>query len=180
MPTSDLHPIDALEAAFAGGDESALRDAYEAHGALVFSFCRRSLADDRAEEVTQDVFVSAWRGRDRFDPAKGSLAGWLIGIAKFRIVDNLRAEGRHSDRRSSAEPTDLPVESEIERLADRMLVAEALDLLAPRARKVVELSFLEGLPHAEIAARTSLPLGTVKSDIRRGIETIRRQLGGMA
>ena len=105
------------------------------------------------------MFVSAWRARSTFDPAKGSLAGWLIGIAKNRIIDNLRAERRHIAHRAEAEPTDLPVESEVESMGDRMLVAEALRTLPERPRTVIELSYFTGLTHNQIADQTSLPLG---------------------
>ena len=169
--------MDAVEAAFARGDENALRAAYDAHGSLVYSFCRRSLGDDRAKDVTQEVFVSAWRARDRFNSSKGSLAGWLMGITKNRLIDNIRAEQRHADRLSEAEPGELPVESDLERVGDRMLVAEALDSLPERSRNVIELAYLSDLTHTQIAEQTSLPLGTVKSDIRRGLARIRRHLG---
>ena len=82
------------EAAFMRGDDAGLESIYRAHGALIYTLCRRNLPDDRASEVTQDVFVSAWKARTRFDPDKGGIAAWLTGIAKNRIVDNLRAEQR--------------------------------------------------------------------------------------
>jgi RNA polymerase sigma factor (sigma-70 family) len=176
VSTADLRVIDAVEAAFGQGGEDALRAAYDAHGALVYSFCRRSLGDDRAKDVTQEVFVSAWRARDRFDSSKGSLAGWLMGITKNRLIDNIRAEQRHADRRSEAEPVELPVQSDVERVGDRMLVADALKSLPERSRTVIELAYLSDLTHTQIAEQTSLPLGTVKSDIRRGLASIRHHL----
>ncbi|MDH3754255.1 MAG: sigma-70 family RNA polymerase sigma factor [Acidimicrobiia bacterium] len=176
MSTGELRVIDAVEAAFAQGDEDALRAAYDAHGSLVYSFCRRSLGDDRAKDVTQEVFVSAWRARERFDSSKGSLAGWLMGIAKNRLIDNIRAERRHASRRADSEPVELPVESNVERVGDRMLVADALKSLPERSRTVIELAYLSDLTHTQIAEETSLPLGTVKSDIRRGLASIRRYL----
>lgn len=170
--------MNALEASFERGDENALRAAYDAHGPLVYSFCRRSLDVDRAKDVTQEVFVSAWRARDRFDSSKGSLAGWLMGITKNRLIDNIRAEQRHADRRSYAQPADLPVASDVERVGDRMLVADALKSLPERSRMVIELAYLSDLTHTQITEQTSLPLGTVKSDIRRGLASIRRHLEG--
>jgi RNA polymerase sigma-70 factor, ECF subfamily len=177
VSTAEPRVTDAAEAAFIRGDEDALRAAYDAYGSLVYSFCRRSLGDDRAKDVAQEVFVSAWRARDRFDSSKGSLAGWLMGITKNRLIDNIRAEQRHADRRSEAEPGELPVESDVERVGDRMLVADALDSLPARSRTVIELAYLSDLTHTQIAEQTSLPLGTVKSDIRRGLASIRRHLG---
>lgn len=165
-----------FESAFVRGDESALRSVYDAHARLVYSYCRRSLTDERAKEVTQDVFVSAWRGREKFDSSRGSLPAWLIGITKNRLIDNIRAEQRHSSRRAASEPTDVGVEAEVERVGDRMLVADALKTLPERPRMVIELAYFEGLSHQQVSERTDLPLGTVKSDIRRGLASIRRHL----
>ncbi len=176
VATAGLRPIDEIDAAFVRGDDSALRAAYEAHGKVVYSYCRRSLGDDRANDVTQEVFLSAWRARERFDPAKGSLGAWLMGITKNRLIDNIRSERRHSDRRSDQEPNEMPVESEIERVGDRMIVDEALKRLPDRQRRVVEFAYFDDLTHQQIAERTSLPLGTVKSDIRRSLARMRDAL----
>jgi RNA polymerase sigma-70 factor (ECF subfamily) len=140
----------------------------------------RALGEDRAKDVTQEVFVNAWRSRDRFDPAKGSLGAWLMGIAKFRILDNLRAEKRHSSRRADAEVAErtaaMSTGDDVEALSDRMLVADALRALPERSRTVIELAYFGDLTHAQVADHTSLPLGTVKSDIRRGLALIRSHL----
>ena len=172
----ELDPVDATEEAFVRGDEGALRSAYDEHGSLIYSFCRRTLPEDRAMDVAQEVFVSAWRGRTKFDPSKGSLRGWLMGIAKNRVIDNVRAERRHDDRRSDSDPMVLAAPAETDRIADRMLVAEVLAQLPGRARHVVELAYFDDLTHQEIAERTSLPLGTVKSDIRRALQRMRHHL----
>jgi len=165
-----------IDMAFATGGDAALKDAYERYSSLVFSFCRRSLAAGPAADAAQDTFVSAWRSRSSFDATKGSVAGWLVGIARFKVIEQLRRSGRDVGRVGlPGEPTGLSVD-DLERVADRMLVAEALGQLAPRVRSVVEMAFLEELTHAEIAERCSLPLGTVKSDVRRGVERMRRHL----
>ena len=82
---------------FAAGDPGAIEEVYAEHRALVHSFCRRSLDAGRAADATQDVFLAAWRSRDRYRPDAGTLAGWLLGIARFKVIDVLRAEGRHAD-----------------------------------------------------------------------------------
>jgi RNA polymerase sigma-70 factor (ECF subfamily) len=166
----------SIEANFAGGDEAVLRGAYELHGSLVYSFCRRAVGAEQAKDVTQEVFLSAWRARDRFDPSRGPLAGWLIGIARNKVLDSLRRRQLHllsDDERP--EPTGLSA-SEVDGMADRMLLASALEELAPRARQVVELAYVHDLTHEQIAQQTSLPLGTVKSDIRRALLRLRRHL----
>jgi len=171
---------ESIEDAFARGDESALKSAYDAHGTLIYNICRKSLPDDRAADVTQEVFVSAWKAHHRFDAAKGSLTAWLVAIAKNRIVDNVRSEGRHESRRADAPTEEIPVEAEVERSADKMLVVEALGLLPSRQRQVIDLAYLGGLTHAEVSDRLQLPLGTVKSDISRGLRRIRTHMGGEA
>ncbi len=173
---AELRAVAGRAAPAALSDEASLRSAYDAHGALVYSFCRRALGDDRAKDVTQEVFVSAWRARHRFDPAKGSLAGWLMGIAKNRLIDNIRAEKRHSDRRADGDDREIPVEPAVDRIGDRMLVADALKTLPERSRTVIEMAYFDGLTHQEISDRTDLPLGTVKSDIRRGLARLRHHL----
>jgi RNA polymerase sigma factor (sigma-70 family) len=168
---------ESLDAAFAAG-RADLRAVYEAHSPLVFSLCRRALGGHAANDVTQEVFVSAWRARDRFDPQRGNLAQWLVGITKRRIIDHLRAEGRHSDRRADDDHIQTRAHSEpqVDRLADRMLVADALAQLPERARTVIQMAYLHDLTHQQIAEQTGLPLGTIKSDIRRGLQRIRAQL----
>lgn len=177
VSTTQARVIDAAETAFSSGDESGLRAAYDAYGPLVYSYCRRSLSEHRAKDVTQEVFVSAWRARATFDSTKGSLPGWLMGIAKNRLIDNIRSEQRHSSRRSEAEPGDLPIEAEVDRVGDRMLVADALQSLPDRSRRVIELAYFSDLTQSQVAEQTSIPLGTVKSDIRRGLAVIRQHLG---
>jgi RNA polymerase sigma-70 factor (ECF subfamily) len=175
MPARPSTPkTDDLDQAFAAG-EADLEQAYQAHGSLVYGICRKALDEHAAREVTQDVFVSAWRGRDQFDPARGTLAGWLVGITKRRVIDHLRSERRHVDRRA-AEQTDTvdhTAETDVVRAAERIVLAEALRQLPPRTRQVIELAYLQDLTHHDIAERTGVPLGTVKSDIRRGLLRIR-------
>ncbi len=166
-------PIDDLDSAFAAGTAD-LRAAYDAHGGLVYSICRRSLDGETAKDVTQEVFVSAWRGREQFDPRRGSLAAWLVGITKRRIIDHLRSEGRHADRRADeASATPASDESDVERVGDRMLVADGLRQLPGPTREIIELAFVHDLTHQQIAERTGTPLGTVKSTIRRGLLRIK-------
>lgn len=179
VPPADSDELDVrerVEAAFARGDDGALRAAYDQHGSLIYSFCRRTLPEDRAMDVTQEVFVSAWRSRATFDPARGELGGWLMGIAKNRVVDNVRAERRHEDRRTDRDVEQVESGSEVEMVADRMLLADLLARLPDRSRTALELAYFDDLTHAQIAERTSIPIGTVKSDIRRGLLRMRHHL----
>lgn len=175
----------ALSHRFAAGEPGALEAVYAEHGTLVHSYCRRLLDPARAADATQDVFLAAWRSRGRYRPEAGTLAGWLLGIARFKVVDILRADGRQPSLVAEPHATGGEIvfgratdEGEAATLAERMLVAEALDGLSDRAREMVRLAFFEDLTHAQIAERTAVPLGTVKSDIRRGLEQMRRRLAG--
>jgi RNA polymerase sigma factor (sigma-70 family) len=161
-------------------DPDGLKAAYDAYGAAVHRFCTRSLDSHLARDATQEVFVTAWRQRDRFDPERGSLLGWLLGIARNKVLGAQRSHRRHP---SPSPPDQLPAVADdtrvLDQLADRLLVAHALSTLPDRAQEAVRLAFLEGLSHQEVADHLDLPLGTVKSDIRRGLTRLRVTLGAV-
>jgi RNA polymerase sigma factor (sigma-70 family) len=175
----------AATAAWLAAEPDAVRLAWEACGALVHGYCAKALGDrERAADCTQETFVSAWRARERFDPARGTLAGWLLGIARYRVLDVHR--GAH---RVPTPVDDVPVAASTasqgsqaapDVLADRMLIAHALESLPPAARQVVELAFYGDLTQVEIAERTGLPIGTVKSHMRRALLRLRADLEGGA
>ncbi len=167
---------------FRSGDDEALRVLYEEHGALIYSYCHRIVGPNLAADVTQEVFISAWRSRENYDSERGSFAAWLMTIAKRRCVDALRRSGRRPElvtdtTEAGSEPATENVIA-LERIADRMLLDEVISQLPGRARRAVEMAFFEQMTHPEIAATTGSPLGTVKSDIRRGLAAMREQLGG--
>ena len=168
----------ALAAAFVAGDERALRSAYDRWGGLVHAFCVRSLASRAdAEEATAQVFVNAWRGRHGFDAAKGSLAGWLLGIARRVVADICAAAAREQQLRDALEQS--RPEQEVtspDQLVDRLLVADAMAQLRPEQRRAVGLAFYDGLTHQQVASTMGLPLGTTKTHIRRGLAVLRRRL----
>lgn len=169
-------PADVLGLRFAAGDPAALRDAYDRWSAAVYAIAVRTLgAHHDAEDVTQQVFVRAWRGRDTFDPERGTLAGWLIGITRRQVSDRLNTRVRDlraADRAGRAvHPAPAP---EPDRVVDAVVVADELDKLAPQVRTVLRLAFFDDLTHQQIAAVTGLPLGTVKSHLRRGMDRLRR------
>ena len=176
MHNPDPESIESVEKAFARGEEQALRAVYLQYSKLIYTYCRRTLDEPRAKDVTQEVFVSAWKSRHRFDPARGALVAWLVSITKNRIIDNVRAEQRHSKRRAGFDPTELPAYSEIDTIGNKLVIADALRSLTDRARRVVMLHYFDDLTHHQIAERMSIPIGTVKSDLRRSLLQIRRQL----
>lgn len=173
---------DELADAFAAGESDALRQAFDEHQRAVHSYCQR-FVDGHAADVTQEVFLAAWRSRDRFDPECGSLIGWIMGIARFKVKDHLRAVYRNKTvasgdlvdlGSSGAAPSD--TDPDIDQVATRILVAEALRRVDEPGASWIRLAFVDGLSHSEIAERTGAPLGTVKSTIRRGLQRIRRDL----
>ncbi len=178
-----MESADDLASRFAAGDERALRAAYDEFGALVFGYCKRTLASaSDAEDATQQTFVDAWRGREKFDPGRGSLAGWLLGIARHKVFDQLRSGERRASLVARAEPAAAaPAESpQPDIVLDQMVVADALGRLPDVQRRVLELAFYEDLTHVQISEALALPLGTVKSHIRRGLTSLRMHLEEVA
>ncbi len=170
---------ESLGRRFAAG-QAGLREVYDEYAGLVFGICRRTLDGEAAKDVTQEVFVSAWKGRAQFDPSRGALAAWLVGITKRRVIDHVRRHARHDDHRAALPDGDLAAvgDADVDEIADKMLVAHALRQLPERAREMVSLAYLHDLTHDQIATRTGVPLGTVKSDIRRGLVRIRNSIRG--
>jgi len=166
-------------AAFSEGRPEGLRLAYERFGALVYTLALRSVADAaEAEDITQQVFVAAWRGRDGFDPGRGSLGGWLVAITRNKVADALR--GRQRESRLLTQITSGSVvtvfDAPADLLVDRLLLADELARLPEPQRLAMVLAFYSDLTHEQIAATLRMPLGTVKSNIRRGLARLRARL----
>jgi RNA polymerase sigma-70 factor, ECF subfamily len=184
LPARAHEPDDAEVARrFCAGDEQALAWAYERWAGQVHGMAVRAFGPGPdAEDVTQQVFVSAWTGRDRYRPAHGPLPAWLVGICRHKIADTWarQARQRRSAEAAAADARAVPSGAAGDGLdaavADRVLLLGELDRLGQPQRGIIELAFFEDLTHAQIAARTGIPLGTVKSHIRRTLERLRERL----
>jgi RNA polymerase sigma-70 factor (ECF subfamily) len=173
---------DEVARRFAAGDEQALAWAYERCAATIHGMAVRAFGTGPdAEDITQQTFVSAWTSRNRYSPTRGPLAGWLVGICRHRIADAWA--GRERTRRAAAAAeadarwlpgtSGTPLDS---RVADRVLLLGELEQIDQPQRGIIEMAFFEDLTHTQIATRTGLPLGTVKSHIRRTLERLRDRL----
>jgi RNA polymerase sigma-70 factor (ECF subfamily) len=174
---SDFHLVGRL----AAGDKEAIAELYDRHAARVFALARRILrSDSDAEDVVQDVFSQVWRTARRYDTARGTVAGWLLVIARTRAIDRLRArrirpEGADTPLETIAAATVAPPDQMVsDEQADR--VRRALARLPDDQRLALELAYFEGFTQSEIADRLGTPLGTIKTRIRTALITLRRSL----
>lgn len=153
---------------------------YDRYGRLVFSMALR-IVNERgaAEEITQDVFMRCWRSIDRYQPSQGSLASWLLSIAHNRAIDELRSRRGKDARRELPDELLQPQAAIDPGFDDALLRSEvrgALHDLPPAQREVVELVFWGGLTRREIAEQLQLPLGTVHTRLRLGMDKLRESL----
>ena len=167
-------------------DSGGLGTLYDRHGRAVFSLALRILGDESdAEEVTQDVFAQAWRRAGQYDESRGTVAAWLLVIARTRAIDRFRArrvrpEGRVQDdgglTLQQLPATEPDVASEMMAAERGQRVRRALEALPFLQRVAIELAYFEGLSQREIAERLEQPLGTVKTRMRLGLLKLRDAL----
>lgn len=164
----------------AARDASAVGELYDRHSRLLYGLILRILGDrSDAEDVLQDVFVLAWNRVNTYHAALGSPAAWLIGIARNRAIDRLRANSARlravESARFESQAGDDP-EANASRGEQQRAVLRALDAVPREQRQLIEEAYYFGFTHSELAARHRLPLGTVKTRIRSGMQTLRDQL----
>jgi RNA polymerase sigma factor (sigma-70 family) len=172
----------ALVRSVAGGDQLALHALYERAHRPVFTLAVRICGSrETAEEVTLDVFHDLWRRASGYDPANGTVLGWIMNQARSRAIDRLRFDQRkkRSDP-DGAEPgaeTEADISRDVLELKEQSAAVQAaLVLLTPEERQAIETAFFHELTHVEVAARLNQPLGTIKTRIRSGLHKLRQAL----
>jgi RNA polymerase sigma factor (sigma-70 family) len=165
---------DDLPERFRRGDDAALRELYDRYAAAVLHLAAASVGPHDAEDVVQTTFVAAWQARHTYDPQRGSLFGWLLAIARRRVVDRIRTRTRDARALTTAQQAPPPVDDGLpDRVVNRLVVADELARLPDEQRRVLELAFYDDLTQQQIVTVTGLPLGTVKSHLRRGMAKLR-------
>jgi RNA polymerase sigma-70 factor (ECF subfamily) len=175
LADEDLMPLVARK------DPEAFEIYYDRHGGAAYSLAHRIVGDPAAaEDVTQEAFLSIWRSKARYDPTRGSVRAWTLGIVRNRAIDALRREGGRApkldlDDEAALERRPAPERTEAEALRRETArqVRGALGALPNEQSKVIELAYFGGFTHSEIAKMLGMPLGTVKGRMRLGLEKIR-------
>jgi RNA polymerase sigma-70 factor, ECF subfamily len=159
-------------------DEAALSALYDRYSGLVYSEAKRILRDTgAAEEILQDLFYQVWRTAERFDAARGSLAGWLVVAARNRAISKLRKKsGRTEELVENKVFLGPSLESSTTQNLMLDKVRAVLGSLPNGQREAMEFAYFEGMSHSEIAERMGQPLGTIKTRIRSGMEALKKVL----
>jgi RNA polymerase sigma-70 factor, ECF subfamily len=178
-PSEETRADVALIDRIVARDQSAIAELYDRYNRLLFGLILRILKErSEAEDVLQEVFLAAWTSADTYKAARGTPAGWFVRIARNRAIDRLRATTvrlRVIDESNSPPLTDA-AELQAARGERQRAVKGALDALPADQRALIEDAYFLGLTHSELAARFSVPLGTVKTRVRAGMLALRQLL----
>jgi RNA polymerase sigma-70 factor, ECF subfamily len=175
---ADINVVQRL----AAGDRDAVAELYDRHAARVMGLALRIVRNSSdAEDVVQEVFSQAWRTAPNYQPARGTVAGWLLMMARTRAIDRLRSRESRRDAVDGPEldglPADVaPVSEQLIASQQAARVREAMMTLPVEQRTALELAYFEGLTQTEIAERTQTALGTVKTRIRTALTSLRRSV----
>ena len=165
---------EALLARVAQGDVEAFHTFYQRHAGRVLAYARQLGRDDSiAEDVAQEVFTAVWTKAATFRPDRGDAAGWLYILLRNKLVDHWR---RHGGRHGEELPEGAAPAAVQERNDTRLIVRQALSRVDPGPREAIEMAYFGGLTYEETAGRLDLPVGTLKSRIRKGLQTMREML----
>jgi RNA polymerase sigma-70 factor (ECF subfamily) len=174
------HSCRLLIARIATAEPAAMAELYDMTAGRVYALALRITAQrSAAEEVVSDVYLQVWRQAGRYDPARGKVLVWLLTICRSRALDALRRrtpehetlEEAQTEIPDSEQPLDILLTSE-----RRHVVHSALGMLSVEQRQLLALAFYRGLTHSQLAAHTGMPLGTVKSLLRRALQKLQQEL----
>jgi len=177
----DAHGIELLQG-MAAGDEKAMSDFYDATLSKVYGLALRILGDSaNAEEVVTDVYYEAWNKAASYDRARGRPITWLLTICRSRAIDEYRRESAESRKLQAAASDDnqqagIDPDRMLEAVEEGHAVHSLLAGIAPKDRQLIALAFFRGFNHQQIAGFTGMPLGTVKSRIRRALQSLGESL----
>jgi RNA polymerase sigma-70 factor (ECF subfamily) len=180
-----------LVADLADGRQQALGPLYGRYAGLIFHLAAQSLDRGVAEEIVQEVFLTVWRGAGAFDPAQGAFRPWLMRLAHWRILNELRRRSRrpqqqaHDDANEDEPFQHVPdqepgPEERAWQNENGQILRSALEALPPKQRQAVALAFLGDLTHEQVAQTLDVPLGTAKTRIRSGLTLLRLRLAPVA
>jgi RNA polymerase sigma-70 factor (ECF subfamily) len=184
-PTNDIRHLadEEVMQLVQQGDPRAFELLYDRHGGAAFSLAYRMTGNRAAaEDVSQEAFLSIWRSRLRYQPERGSVRTWVLGIVHNRAIDTLRRSLVHERRRTSAEGLEERQEApeltdvEAARREEARHVRTALETLPEEQRRTIELAYFGGFSHSQIAEMLETPIGTVKGRMRLGLEKMRQHL----
>jgi len=170
------------------GDPQAFELLYDRHGGAAYSLAYRIVGKQAAaEDVVQEALLSIWRSRRRYDPTRGSVRTWILGIVHNRAIDGLRRSSVHERRRETLDVVEERFEAsertdvEVARREEARSVRGALETLPTEQRQTIELAYFGGFTQNQIAELMDQPVGTVKGRMRLGLDKMRRELvGGVA
>lgn len=175
----DRHAESALADRLMERDESALQEVMERYGTVVLGIARRVVAErSHAEEVAQDTFIALWRRPGAFDPTRGSLQSFLVGIARNKAIDLVRKEEsmrRRADELMSEMAT-RPTTTTMDRLHDVADIQAALSQLPATQRDALALAYFGGRTYREVASELGIPEGTAKTRLRDGLIKMRETM----
>lgn len=177
LPSRSRQELVPLLHAVAAGDRAALSQLYRRTSAKLYGICLQTLASDtEAEDALQEIYVTVWRKAALYDQGKASPITWLAVLARNRCVDRLRRKRMTTEPMEAAANMADGADSAlqvIEREEDAERLSTCLDELEDRQKGLIKSAFLEGLTYSQLAERTEVPLGTMKSWIRRGLLRLR-------
>jgi RNA polymerase sigma-70 factor, ECF subfamily len=181
-PTIETSALPNLLPRIAQGDAEAIRACIDRYGGLIFSLAQR-YARENADDLVQEIMIQLWNSASRFDESQGSEVAFVAMIAKRRLIDDVRYRARRPaginvEETTLGAPEDLYRTQQAEWSADIPNVLDALRTLPQVQQQAIAMSVIDQSSHDEIATELNVPLGTVKSYIRRGIETVRQAIQG--